>query len=357
MYAYILNVRRDMVKEETFSNKAKEQQLLWRHNKPDLPKENGKQNGVVYNYILPEDKWIFGVWESIRDQLLCYISSSGIQPNTGKHNLKSSWTQCANIFFPFNYHPHMKSMLVSFLNKELNIEITSINALELEYAAPGKLDPYHLLGESSGKRGSGQTSPDVAILFNCKDSKCGIYLIENKYTEHHFYGCSAAKKTLDKSHSDRGLEPNPNPDRCIKINDLIENYSSNCHQCNWGRKYWSQLVTNMNNQALKELPYCPAMKDGYQLFRQQALAQGIAESGLFDYVYSGVAYDRRNKELISCLSDLGIPDFTKYWSELFNTDVKFHCFTHQDLVTWVARSRSSYIKSWGEYIINRYGYK
>ena len=98
------------------------------------------------------------------------------------------------------------------------------------------------------------------------------------------------------------------------------------------------------------------MKDGYQLFRQQALAQGIADSGLFDYVYSGVAYDKRNNEMLTCLGDLGIPDFTKYWSGLFNTDVKFHCFSHQALVAWVTRCRSSYIQNWGKYVSERYVY-
>jgi hypothetical protein len=85
-------------------------------------------------------------------------------------------------------------MLASFLNSELNLSISSIDGIELEYTAPGKLSPELLRGEMHGKRGSGQTSPDVAILFQCKDGKCGIHLVENKYTEHHFYPCSAAKK-------------------------------------------------------------------------------------------------------------------------------------------------------------------
>jgi hypothetical protein len=100
------------------------------------------------------------------------------------------------------------------------------------------------------------------------------------------------------------------------------------------------------------------MKDGYQLFRQQALAEGIAEMGLFDYVFSGVAFDERNIKLIRCLSELGMDDFREDWPKLFNkaSKVRFHCFSHQSLVSWVTRSRSAQIREWGKYVRDRYGY-
>lgn len=59
----------------------------------------------------------------------------GIQPNTGKYNLKCSWTQCANLFFPFYYKADIRGILVSFLSQQLALRITDIEALELEYAA------------------------------------------------------------------------------------------------------------------------------------------------------------------------------------------------------------------------------
>lgn len=342
-----------------FWKQAEEHQLLWRQKENILIDQNGTQNGITKEYILPNEEWLQGVWQEIRDQLERYIEANEIQANTGKHNLKSSWTQCANIFIPFKYNPHMKSMLVSFLKRELNFNISSINSVELEYEAPGKSAPGPLLGERGGMRGSGQTSPDTAILFTCADGKCGIYLIENKYTEHHFYRCSAARKTITKAHSLQGLCPNPNPERCYNMQSLVNNTNTNCHQSVWGRRYWEILEYHMNKSALSDLPYCPAKNDGYQLLRQQALAQGIADIGLFDYVISGVAYDERNVGLIACLSNLGLADFRRDWPNLYNVNSKviFHCFSHQNLFSWVTRSRSSYIKSWGKYINERYGYK
>ncbi len=346
--------------EISWAKEAEVQQVRWRKKNKVLLGQNGKQNGVMKEWILPPDKWLSGTWDDthLQNLLVHYLEGEQIQAHQGRHNLKSSWTQCANFFFPFRYHPHMKNMLASFLRRELNLDVSTINAIELEYAAPGKLAPEHLLGESGGNRGSGQTSPDVAILFSCDDGKCGIYLVENKYTEHHFYSCSASKKTLSAEHRLRGLEPNPSPEHCRNVRELVSDFTSNCHQVSWGRKYWAILNESLDSNTLQVLPYCPAMNDGYQLLRQQALAQGIADAGLFDYVFSGVAYDERNRELVGCLSDLELTDFTRDWPRLFNSSskVRFHCFTHQKLVSWVMRSRSDYIREWGKYICQRYGY-
>ena len=198
----------------------------------------------------------------------------------------------------------------------------------------------------------------MAVLFSCSDGACGIYLIENKYTEHHFYGCSAAKKVISKEHLQQGLKPNPDPTRCQKTSELLSNPSDTCHQVAWGRKYWSILSDSIDKEVWQSLPYCPALRDGYQLLRQQALAQGIAETGLFDYVFSGVAYDERNDKLITCLSNLGMNDFATDWPKLFNgnSKVRFHSFTHQSFVSWVSRSNSAYIKGWNEYVKARYQY-
>lgn len=346
-----------------WAKNAEMQQIKWRESNKILSGQKGKQNGVTKDYILPSDQWLCGTWEDthLRNLLEQYLEVQNIQANQGKHNLKSSWTQCANLLFPFRYYPQMKYMLASFLKrefKEYSLDISRIDDVELEYAAPGKLSPEYLLGEAGGKRGSGQTSPDVAITFTCSDGKCGIYLIENKYTEHYFYPCSATKKNLSTQYRLRGLAPNLAPERCKNVNELVKDPINNCHQVTWGRNYWPILLNSINRSNLQNLHYCPAMKDGYQLFRQQALAQGIADSGLFDYVFSGVAYDKRNLELIGCLSDLGMPDFRGDWPRLFksSSQLRFHCFSHQDLVAWVTRSRSSYIQQWGKYVCDRYGY-
>lgn len=340
-----------------FNVQAEHYQAGWRRKNKIAEGDWGWQNGIQREHILPAKRWTLGVWAPIRDGLVRYISASQIQANTGKHNLKSSWTQCANQFFPFRLNKQMSEVLAQFLGFRLDLRISYIEDIEFEYAAPGNLEPKRLLGELGGMRGSGQTSPDVAVLFGCEDGSSGIYLIENKYTEHSFYDCSGAAKTASKMHSLIGLPPNERPERCRRAIDVHRSPDDMCQQQVWGRKYWSLLKDTINVEYLKTCVHCPALRGGYQLFRQQALAQGLAESSVFDHVISGVSYDSRNSVLINCLRNIGIDSFMTDWAGLFNTPVRFHCFSHQDLVQYAGKSRSSFVQKWRKYIADRYDYR
>lgn len=345
------------LKQTSWDKKAETYQIQWRGKHPLAGGKWGWQNGVQREHILPANQWQLGLWQPIRNSVAEYIRVSGIQPNQGKHNLKSSWTQCINLFYPVRWDNEFKSMFAGFLEQVLDLETINIEEIEFEYAAPGKLEPKRLLGEMGGMKGSMQTSPDIAVLFNYENGKSGIYLIENKYVEHHFYDCSGAKKTLGKKYSERGLPPNKNPERCKKVVELYWHPDQMCQQQAWGRKYWALLKKTINESKIKDCGQCPAMTDGYQLFRQQALTQGIADSGLFDYVVSGVAYDQRNHELMSCMKSIGIDDFTTGWADLFKGKVDFCCFEHPQFVQYVRKhSKSERIEKWADYISARYDY-
>jgi len=94
------------------------------------------------------------------------MKAHAIQAHTGKHNLKSSWVLCANLYFPFGASENGRGLLAGFLRKHVSGKISSVDSLHLEYAAEGELHPSTLLGESGGQRGSGQTSPDLAFTVN-----------------------------------------------------------------------------------------------------------------------------------------------------------------------------------------------
>ena len=338
-----------------FDRAAEIHQLAWRKSCNIAAGENGKQNGVERDYILPSDKWLLGVWQPIRSSLGEYLEVSGVQANTGKHNLKSSWTQCANVFFPFRQYPSFRTLFARFLADKTGFDVDQVEQIEFEYAAPGTLEPKRLLGETKGKRGSGQTSPDIAVIFGTADGKSGLYLIENKYTEHSFYDCSGAKPPSELEA--RGLEPNPNPERCKHLSEIIADHASMCHEHKWGRRYWEILHDTFDAQIAVTIAVCPALRAGYQLMRQQALAEGIVRSRLFDFVVHGVSFDERNYTLVSCLKPLGIENFSSGWGRLFRSDVRFVCFTHQELVSFVERQSSgSTLASWVDYVSRRYGY-
>ena len=313
--------------------------------------EFGQQNGVRKRWILPSRSWEEGLWPGIRsgseNSLPSYLEKNHVQKHTGAHNLKSSWTQCANLYFPFRATADGRDMLASFLKHHVDTSIDSLIEIELEYADAGKLHPSRLLGESRGSRGANQTSPDLGLLVN---GGSGLVLVESKFTEHSFYDCSA-NKAVDRY----GRPVNPDPDRCDHPVGVMRDPASQCHQMTRGRKYWEHLAPVVNLVALAALPHCPAAKTGYQLFRQQALAEGIAQSGNYELVVSAVAMDDRNESLDASLRRSGISGL-RQWGAIFQGRARFAVFTHQQWIAWVREHNTcGQWSDWLLYVQSRYG--
>ena len=304
-------------------------QTEWRSD--NVPsKESGQQNGVRRSWMLPADSWEEGLWPGIRSEsanpLSEYLQRTGVQTHRGAHNLKSSWTLCANLYFPFRANSGDRNLFASFLKHHVDSDIDSLESIELEYEDEGYLAPSPLLGEEGGGRGVNQTSPDLGLLVN--DGR-GLVLVENKFTEHHFYPCSAWKHKGSLRRAG-----NPDPDRCNHPMEIVRDPSSQCHQAAWDRRYWEHLAPVVNPDAFARLPCCPAARHGYQLLRQQALAEGIAQSGKYELVVSAVAVDERNEAISSSLHRIGIPEL-KQWGTLFRGRARFAVFTHQQWFQWV----------------------
>lgn len=313
--------------------------------------EHGSWMGRRYPWILPEDLWEEGLWPGIRtgsdNSLPAYLQDKEVQKHAGVHNLKSSWTQCANLYFPFRETADGRRMFASFLNRHVSAEVTSLEAIELEYAEEGELHPSSLLGEREGARGANQTSPDLGLLIN---GGRGLVLVENKLTEHSFYECSAWRH----KGSSRRLG-NPDPNRCNYPAEVVKNHANQCHQAAWGRRYWEHLASVADERVLARLPHCPAAKSGYQLFRQHALAEGIAQSGRYDLVVSAVAVDERNDALDAALGRSGIVGL-KQWGNVFRGQARFAVFTHQKWVEWVQEhDTEGRWSDWLGYVRSRYG--
>jgi len=333
-----------------------EHQTSWRKSNIS-DKRHGYQNGHQRPWILPKHLWEEGLWPQLRTDssdkniiVKDYLKKWKVQRHTGTHNLKSSWIQCANVYFPFRRDP---DLLLGFLKEKVSSDIISVDSIDLEYALDPPLDPHTLLGEPKGKRGSGQTSPDLAINVSTKTGK-GLLLIENKLTEHSFYSCSGRKK-------DYGI---PDSSVCKDFAFIQNDLSNNCYQMTdaWAqdgrfkRKYWKFLEDNLTIFG-KNLKMCPATTAGYQLFRQQALAEAIAESGKYNLVVSCVAYDEKNMTLKRCLRySTGIKDFTEHWGEIFDGQAGFKTFTHQQWVRYVSEHGSREWSGWLKYVKRRYDF-
>lgn len=315
--------------------------------------KNRKTGEPLYHpYIIPRANWHETIWVGIRKDLKDYLENPefNVKAHTGTHNLLSSWVVCANLYFFIRNNESLKQLMLKFLQEKVSDQITEIIDVQLEFAfhKEDKLHPAELLGEMDGNRGSGQTSPDIAFLLKTKTGN-GLVLTENKFVEHSFYSCSARRTKSKGNH-----EGNPDTARCMKA-AIGYDYKFNCHQTTWGRKYWSLL--NLSDIGKSTLLRCPAATAGYQLFRQQALAEGIAQSGRYTLVASTVAFDERNTDLIGCLKTTGINDFQTNWGKLFNGKALFRTWTHQEWVKFVRDNMvNGELENWIKYMKGRYDY-
>ena len=342
--------RRCGMAKSDFYEEQKQCQIAWRNNSDEISSaELGYQNNRQYKHIIPKVLWEETLWQGIREDLPDYLSSKKIHSHTGTHNLLSSWVVCANLYYIVRINDGFKKLMLGFLRSHVSDKITHIKETELEFAFDGKLSPANLLGEQDGNRGSGQTSPDVAFMVETDDGK-GVILTECKYTEHSFYRCSARRTTNGPS----SKVANPAPNRCMQAAKGYD-YKAICHQTVWQRKYWDHLI--LSEYGRKNLKRCPASTAGYQLFRQQSLAEGISATNKYDLVVTSVAFDGRNQSLIECMRAAGVPDFTSGWAELFTGKALFKTWTHQQWVEYVRQNgKDSLQKNWAEYMNNRYGY-
>lgn len=333
-----------------FIGQMREEQILWRK-KYLSNQEPGDFRGKLYDFVIPEEEWHLNLWTEIREPLVNYLKVNGVQRHDGSHHLLSSWTLCANLYYPFSLSKNSLELMGSFLKSKVSDSVKEVRAIELEFALPDDLNQGVLLGEKGGSRGANQTSPDVAFVVETEDSKKGLILTEVKLTEHSFYDCSGYSKTS-------GRHPNPDISRCLNAGHVINDVKGQCHLTVWGRRYWDHLESIVDKNEFSKLKKCIACEGGYQLFRQQALAEGIISSSTeFGLVTSCLACDERNSDLLSCMEKNGISDIENQWSTIFKGKSGFSVFHHRDWVNWVREHDSTgEYKNWIDYVHNRYGY-
>lgn len=312
-----------------------------------------KRGHWKHDHILRPMDWEYNLWPGIRsgapDSLSRYLSSERIRRHRDATHLNSSWIACANLYFPFRANGEARQLLAGFLAQFVP-EIERVETLELEYEPQGDLSPASLLGEKGGGRGFGQTSPDIGLRVRTRSGGDGIVLLECKYCESNFEACSGTRTKPSEGHP-----VNHNPSRCGETVSLLVAPERQCHLASWGRKYWDHLSPAIERPAFERLFCCPAKLAGYQLFRQQAMAEGIARSKEHTLAVTGVAYDARNAELLRCLGKTGITDL-KSWGGLFHGRAEFITMTHQSWVKWVREHGEERWKDWLAYISSRYGY-
>ena len=338
---------------QAFKEKIRDYQIRRRNTYLLQIKEDGRQNGKNYQHILPWKERLENFYEPIRAVLFNknngYLEKNKVTPHSGIHNLLSSWVLCVNMYWPFNNSAGYE-VLAAFLREQTGIDIREITDMELEYEeCDVNFKPQNLLGENSGKRGSGQTSPDLAIKFKTADERKGIILFESKFTEESFYMCSGYKK---RANDDKLINPDRN--RCLNTTALVNSNFCECHLTNWHRRYWDLLEVELNKSKFIELNRCPMSCGCYQLFRQGALAKGL--SNKYDIIISGVVTDQRNDKIKKSGRSTGMAELPTGWNELF-PNMDFVWISHNDWYLYVKENNAlGEWSKWLAYVGERYFY-
>lgn len=327
-------------------------QMAWKARRLPHIREGGRWQGRQYDHILPRRASSENLWPGLREggvrPLEPWLAAHDVQPHKGRDNLLSSWTLCANLYFPFGEGPEARALLSGFLRAQTGLPVASVRAVELEYALPAPHDPGTLLGEQDGKRGANQTSPDVAFELTLDDGRPALVVTEVKFVEHFFYDCSGCKAlSADERHA-----------TCFDLAHVLADPAARCaHAATRGRRYWDHLAALLSDaDPAARTPRCPAANGGYQLFRQQALAEALARTTDLAEVVSSVAFDARNTGLMASVP--GVTDLRTGWGAMFAGRAGFVVWSHQAWFRWVgsAENAPGWAADWLAWVGDRYGF-
>lgn len=328
------------------------EQMAWKVRHLPHVREAGWWMGRPYDHILPLRASAENLWPGLRDggvrPLERWLAAHDVQPHKGRDNLLSSWTLCANLYFPFGASPGARAVLAGFLRAQTGLPVARVRAVELEYALPAPHDPGTLLGEQDGKRGANQTSPDVAFEVTLDDGREALVLTEVKFVEHSFYDCSGCK----------ALPAAERRVSCWDLAHVLADPVARCaHAATRGRRYWDHLSGPLSAaDPAARTRRCPAANGGYQLFRQQALAEALARTTDLAATVSSVACDARNAGLLASVP--GLADLRRGWGPMFAGRASFTVWSHQAWFRWVAGAghAPTWAADWLAWVGDRYGF-
>ncbi len=254
-----------------FEQKVIRQQIEFKRGKwPNLPDGKwSKNSSCTYPHILPsialydgfssfEEAQRQAFHEDIAGNVLAYCKDNNIALHTDILNLKSSQSVCFNLMFPLRQDYVLASRVLSPLLPDLR-EVTKI---EFEYTFT---EVTEWLGEGVATPGKNCTSIDAVVWWDNIAGQKKISLLEWKYTEKGFGGCSSANK-----------KENVTKDFC-KQNWSACGVGESCYVAKpRNRRYWDHLQSaGINVDSLCKIikKGCPFRGQYYQVMRQFLFAE------------------------------------------------------------------------------------
>jgi len=308
-----------------------------------------KQPRHIYPHILPKGSERLAFCDSIADDVLNYLSQERIALHSEALNLKSSQVACLNVLFPFRQDLHLATRVF----KGLFPGLATVTGIEFEYTGPTGTTEW--LGEPpDGMRGQNRTSIDAAIFWKDADGKGRASLVEWKYTERSFGGCSAyAKAGPEKRRS------------CDRLNLLASDLGQNClltsGEPRRSRLYWKRMEqSGISLGKLSRVAGCPFKGPLYQLMRQTLVARHTVDCGEADRAEVVSVSFAGNRELHTVprellpLADGQTSDILTVWNSMLLGMPPLRNITVEQLMSQYDGTPNQ-DGDWRTYIRDRYG--
>ena len=220
------------------------------------------------------------------------------QLHTWGHALNSSQAFAVNLFGPARFSKAVARALWNTLPAAGDGPGPDRVDVHFEYSGPDKAFAKAELGEA-GK----PTQIDVAIEGMFPGGVRQMQFIEVKLSESKFGSCRGAKRGKNA--------PNPAPDRCRNLSEILENPGKQCWLTDVeGRRYWQVIgrATSGMNMKADERGGCPWQGGLYQLMRNWALARAMLDRGLAARINLAVCVHPSNHAAIALTTEVAGAD-------------------------------------------------
>ena len=297
-----------------------------------------RYDGVYRNksrpFCLPAEEAEQNLFPETRKPALDHFAAHEIKWHDGQNgkpsnHLCDSQVCCVNFLFPFADKPDLLAEILRPIFPELDRMLPVENGQYVSFEWIGK---HNYLGERisrNGKRtrGANFTSTDSIVMFERKDRKRQVVLIEWKYTES--YGSTSLKTA--KSGTDRTEIYNHlfERDDCPVNKDLLPSFD-----------------------ALFYEPF-------YQFMRQQLLAHEMEKAHELDaevvsLLHIAPSHNEDFRKVTSPKLRLLGESATDVWKKLVKTENRFISISTEQLFGKLFVEHFPEIKAWAEYIHARY---
>jgi hypothetical protein len=287
-------------------------------------------------FCLPVETAEQNLFGPIREPALAYFAKHSIKWHDGQNgkpsnHLCDSQVCCVNFLFPLAGKPGALAQVLRPVFPEIKqmLPVESGKYISFEWIGAKNYLGEKISRNGQRSRGANCTSADAIVMFEGKDKKRQVLLIEWKYTESYGHTfLKTAKSGTDRTEIYRHLFDGPD---CPINKDLLPGF-----------------------EALFYEPF-------YQFMRQQFLAHEMEKAhelgaDIVSVLHIAPAHNHDFRRVTSpALENLG-ESATGVWKSLVKTDGRFISVATEQLFGKISGEQMPEMKQWMEYIHERYAW-